>query len=199
MLADLEAAAKEAGDSSTRGQYLYAKAWNLLLRGRPAEAREAFQEGAAASQVILGQVTHLAARSALWSGDREGLAADLAFLEQSGEHGRVVEANRAALRAAVDALDGKDADAVRGYREARRTFTELDLPWSLALVGLDMAHCLPLDLAEVAEARAESRRIFEGLGAAAALRLLDEVEERRGSDTPTPERAPDREATPERA
>lgn len=199
MLADLEAAAVQAGDSSTRGQYLYAKAWDLLLRGRTNEAREAFQQQTAVSRVMLGQVTSLAARCALWTGDREGLAADLAFLDRSGEYGRMVEAIRASLHAGLDALDGNDTDAVRVYREARRTLAELDLPWSLALVGIDMAHCLPIDLPDVADARAESRRILERLGAAAPLRLLDEVEARRATELPRPDRSPDRTTAPERA
>jgi len=199
LLSDLEAAADEAGDTSTRGQFLYARAWDLLLHGRPSEARQIFQQQATTSFVMVGQVTALAARSALWIGDREGLAADLEYLDQSGEFGRAVEATRLSLRAGLAALDGAEADSVRMYREARRTFTELDLPWSLALVGVDMAHCLARDLPEVVEARAESRRILERLGASALLRQLDELEDRQGTGPATKERSTDRAATPERA
>ena len=78
---------------------------------KPAEAREAFQEGTAVSKVMLGQVTSLAARCALWGGDRDALAADVTFLDRSGEYGRMVEAIRASLHAALDALDGNDASA----------------------------------------------------------------------------------------
>jgi tetratricopeptide (TPR) repeat protein len=199
LIADLEMAADEAGDTSTRGQFLYAKAWDLLLRGRPGEAREVFQQEAATSRVMVGQVTALAARCALWVGDRAGVAADLEYLDQSGEFGRTVEAVRQSLHAGLAALDGKEADAVRMYRESRRTFAELDLPWSLALVGIDMAHCLPLDLPEVAEARTESRRILERLDARALLDQLDQLEERRGTKPAPADRSTDRAATPERA
>ena len=199
LLADLEAAAEEAGDTSTRGQFLYAKAWDLLLRGEPAGARELFQVQSTVSRVMLGQVTALAARCALWQGEREALAADLASLDQSGEFGRAVEATRASLHGGLAALDGNEGDAVRLYREARRTLTDLDLPWSLALVGIDMAHWLPLDLPEVAEARADARGHLERLGATALLRQLDELERRRGSDGPRPDRVADRAAASEHA
>ena len=199
MLSELEAAADEAGDQSTRGQYLYAKAWNLLLGGNFKEARTTFHQQVTTSRVMIGQTTAIAARAAVWSHDRDALSADLAQLDQSGEFGRTVEATRLALRAGLAALDGREADAVEMYREARRTFSELDLPWNLALVGLDMAHCLPHDLPEVVEARAESRRILERLGAKALLDQMDELERLGATDPAVVGRSADRAAAPEPA
>jgi len=199
MLSELEVAADEAGDPSTRGQFLYAKAWDLLLRGDARKARSTFHQQARTSRVMFGQVTAIAARAALWSGDRDGLSADLAHLDQSGEFGRTVEATRLALHGGLAALERRDAEAVRMYRDARRTFTELDLPWNLALAGLDMAHCLPHDLPEVVEARAESRRILVRLGAKALLDQLDELERRDDAPPGRPDRSAARAATPERA
>ena len=199
VLADLEATTSEATDLTTTAQYLYAKAWDHFLRGEIAEARQTFRDQRAASMVMAGHVTALAARAALWLGDRDGLATDLEHLDQSGEYGRTVEAIRLSLHAGHAALRGAEADAVRMYRDARRTFIDLDLPWSLALVGIDMAHCLPLDLPDVTEARAESRRILERLQATALLAQLDAIERRAQAGGTLVDRSTDRAATPERA
>jgi hypothetical protein len=199
VLADLEATTSDATDLTTTAQYLYAKAWDHFLRGEIAEARQTFRDQRATSMVMAGQVTALAARAALWLGDRDGLATDLEHLDQSGEYGRTVEAIRLSLHAGHAALRGAEADSIRMYREARRTFIDLDLPWSLALVGIDMAHCLPLGLPDVAEARAESRRILERLQATALLDQLDEIERRAPAGGDVVDRSTDRAATPERA
>jgi hypothetical protein len=199
VLSELETAADEAGDQSTRGQYLYATAWTLLLGGDFKEARTVFHQQVLTSRVMIGQTTAIAARAALWSHDRDALSADLAQLDQSGEFGRTVEATRLALRAGLAALDGREADAVAMYREARRTFTELDLPWNIALIGLDMAQTLPHDLPEAVEARAESRRILERLGAKALLDQLDDLERHKDARPAAADRAADRAATAEHA
>ena len=199
LLSDLEATADEAGDSSTLGQFRYAKAWDLLLKGRLEDAREAFKHSAATSVILTGQMTAHAARCALWIGDRAGLAADLEMLTQSGEFGRAVEATRLALRAGLAALDAATDDALRKYREARRTFVDLDLPWPVALIGLDMAYCLPSSLPEVAEARAESRRILERLEATALIDQLDRLEPQPDLSGSTAHQPAGRAASPERA
>ena len=181
-LAETARIAEMAGDVSTRGQNLYIRAWHDLLAGRHADARRGWDD-AKAMVVSTGSDSRVqSTRAAAWEGDRAALAAHLRELDESGEYGRSIEANRLSLRAALMALEGQVEEAAGQFREARRAFQELELPWLEGLSALDAAYSLPADHPEAGEARVVARRVFEALGAKALLDQLDELE-RRAQET----------------
>ena len=105
----------------------------------------------------------VAARAALWSGDRAGAAADLEAIDETGVHGPAAEMRRATIRAGIAALDGRTGEAIALFRVARDGFRDIGLPWEEALVGIDMATLLDAREPEVMAAAARSREILTGL------------------------------------
>ena len=125
-------------------------------------------------------------------------------------HGGLVDAQRTWMRAAIAALEGDRGEALARYRDARHSLQELGLRFELALVGLDMAHDLGPGEAEVDDAIAEARQIFEDLRARPLLERLEAAVGDGAARTSTvaapAERAPtatgsagDRVARPDRA
>jgi hypothetical protein len=106
------------------------------------------------------------------------LAAHLRELDETGEFGRSIEANRLSLRAGLTAVEGRADEAAGLFRQARRVFAELELPWLEGLSALDAAHSLPADHPEAEEARAVARRIFEALRATPMVEKVDELDGR---------------------
>jgi hypothetical protein len=99
--------------------------------------------------------------------------ADLAALDATGVHGRVVEIRRVTVRAGLAALEGRTADALAMYREALQGWRDTRLPWDEALTGIDMATLLDPADAEVRAAAASAREILVRLGANPFVARLD--------------------------
>ena len=118
----------------------------------------------------------LSAHAAAWEGNRGSLDEHLRTLGAVGELGRSIEANRLSLRAAHSAIEGRVDEAATGFRQARRAFSELDLPGLEGLSAMDAAYTLPADHPEAAEARSVARRIFESPGAKAMISQLDALQ-----------------------
>ncbi len=95
-------------------------------------------------------------------------------------------ADAQALRAGIEALEGRTGDAAAQYRAALAGYRELGLPFDVARVAIDMAAVLPPDDPAVVAAVAEARRILTGLGAVALLARLDERAPARGRAASTP-------------
>ena len=168
--------AESVGDSSTIGQYHFTEGWRHLLAGRHAQATAAFDQAARTSMTAGSDGRILAARAAAWEGNRESLDEHLRTLEAAGEFGRSIEANRQSLRAARTAMEGHADEAAAEFRQARRAFSDLGLPWLEGLSAMDAAYTLPPNHAEAVDARADARRIFDSIGATAMLAQLDALE-----------------------
>ena len=175
-LEDLRRITESVADASTTGQFLFTTAWCHLFAGRHAEARSAFDAAVSTSMTAGSDGRILSARAAAWEGDRGSLDEHLRTLGAAGEFGRSIEANRLSLRAAQSALEGRVEEAATGFRQARRAFSELDLPWLEGLSAMDGAYTLPANHPEAAEARSIARRIFESIGANAMLSQLDALQ-----------------------
>ncbi|HUR17105.1 MAG TPA: hypothetical protein VMZ33_07450, partial [Candidatus Limnocylindrales bacterium] len=113
------------------------------------------------------------ARHGIWSRDLQSLRQDIAALDATGVHGRVVEVRRATLRAAEAALDGQTRDAIARYRDVLASWRDLRVVWEEALAGIDMVTVLDPAEPEVSAAAASTRAILERLRARPYVDRLD--------------------------
>ena len=150
-----------------------ATAWIAFLSGDLADAG---RDADAAAVGLLGieqlQAVVLAARTRLWSGDREGAERCLAQSTTPGVSGRVPDAHVATIRAGIAAL----ADPTRGreaYRAAAHAWGELGLDGDLAVCLTDQARILGEG------PTAETLALYERLGAHGLRRLVEGTTVRR--------------------
>ncbi|MGH2444919.1 MAG: adenylate/guanylate cyclase domain-containing protein [Candidatus Limnocylindria bacterium] len=134
--ADAPLAALEPFDPATDAQTLavvhQARGWVAFCDSRFDEARKLAEAGAVgAVDVFLHDALVLAARAAIWAGDADARAA-IARAEAAPARGRVIDAVRLSLRAALAARDGA-ADASALQQEASDRLRQLGLPMQLAL------------------------------------------------------------------
>lgn len=80
------------------------------------------------------------------------------------------------LRAGIAALEGRRGEAVAGYREAMRGWTQLGLAFDHAMAGLDMAVLLAPTEREMAEAPASVEAAAETLTRLGARPFLARLE-----------------------
>jgi class 3 adenylate cyclase/tetratricopeptide (TPR) repeat protein len=114
-----------------------------------------------------------ATRAALWLGDAEAARAALALHEALPERGRAVATVRLSLRAGVQALEGERPAAIAGYREAIRSWRDMDVPFHVGLTSLEFAITIGPDEPEAAAAADEARAIWTSLGSPPMLARLD--------------------------
>ena len=163
-----------------------AKANAALAEGRLDDARSAWRRNAELIAWLAPSSFYQAARPALWNRDLAAVEADLAALDATGFHGRVVEVRRMTIRAGLAALEGRSAAALALYREALRGWRDAGLPWDQALTGIDMATLLEPSEPEVRSAAESARQILTRLGAKPFLQRLDAAMARSTSaESPT--------------
>ncbi|MFL5670284.1 MAG: hypothetical protein ACJ77U_12930, partial [Chloroflexota bacterium] len=170
--ADWEATIVGHDDPQAASDYSDIRALRALAEGRLAEARRLAIES---FTIVGGRPSRraVAARAALWSGDRAGAAADLDAIDEVGVHGPAAELTRTTIRAGIAALDGRTTEAISLYRGTRDGWRDIGLPWEEALLGIDMASLLDSRESEVVLAVARSREILTGLRAKTFLDRLD--------------------------
>jgi class 3 adenylate cyclase/tetratricopeptide (TPR) repeat protein len=144
-----------------------------MADGRLGDARAAWRHLADQDSGNAPEFRYRAARPGLWDRDVASALADLAALDATGVHGRVVEIRRVTVRAGLAALEGRTADALAMYREALQGWRDTRLPWDEALTGIDMATLLDPADAEVRAAAASAREILVRLGANPFVARLD--------------------------
>jgi class 3 adenylate cyclase/tetratricopeptide (TPR) repeat protein len=149
------------------------KANAALAEGRLGDARVAWRRAAELVASAAPSCFYQAARPALWDRDIAAVQTDLAALDGTGVHGRVVEVRRMTIRAGLAALEGRTTDALALYREALRGWRDAGMPWDEALTGIDMATLLEPSEPEVRIAADSAREILARLGAKPFVRRLD--------------------------
>jgi hypothetical protein len=112
---------------------------------------------------------------AVWTRDQAALADLGAVLRQLGRHGPVLDAMTLTVDAGLAAMTGAEAEALNLYRRALDAWGSLELRFTVALIGIDMATLLDQSNPEVQAAVADSRSILTELGARPILARLDEV------------------------
>ncbi len=120
----------------------WARAWAAFAAGRFDEARDGAERAVALTGYFSPFAHPLGIRAALHAGDATGAARLLAALEISGFRGSALAADRLAVRAGLDALEGRGPAALAGYREAIRMYRQLGLAFDEALAVVDMAALL---------------------------------------------------------
>ena len=117
----------------------------------------------------------IGARAALWLRNQDAATHALTALNATQTHGPAISVLKQTVAAGLAALDGRQNDALAGYREALRRWRELGVPVHEAMTGLDMAILLGPEIPDVQAAAAESRRIFLDLGARPFVERLDQA------------------------
>ena len=174
-LAELERLVAEAPDPIAEINLQDARGHKALADGRLADARSAWHRMIELDRGAGPSYHYNTARAALWGADADGARSDLAAIDATGVHGRVVETRRLTIRAGLAALDGLTAESVASYRDALRAWKELGLANDEALTALDMAILLGPSVPEVGPPAAAARAFFARVGARPLLARLDEA------------------------
>jgi class 3 adenylate cyclase/tetratricopeptide (TPR) repeat protein len=172
-LAELERLGAGMDDFVLGASLIDTRAFVATAGGSLADAADLFREE---SRLVGDQSAlslYMAARPALWLGDRERAAADLADLDATGIHGPVVECRRATIRAGLLALDGRTAEALAGYRDVLARWEGLGLVLDKAMTAIDMATLIGPGEGDVTAAVADARAFLERVGATPFLERLD--------------------------
>ncbi|MEX1168675.1 MAG: hypothetical protein WEE50_00890, partial [Chloroflexota bacterium] len=140
-----------------------------------------------------------AGHAAILAGDAAGARVALDTLDAIGTRGRAVDADRAAIRAGIAALDGDAATALGGYRTAMDAWQELALPFDEAMTVLSAVTTLGPDAPGVGAWVVTARGIFQRLEAAPLLDLLDQAVERWRAQAGVAGPGSSRQVTPEGA
>ena len=160
------------------------RAAQALMSGHPDEAvrigrgvmeRYLMQSGFAAQSLVTW---------AILTADLETLRFAEAAMEEVPFHGAWSQAFRAHITAAREALEGLTSDAVADFTRSLDAYARLGarLTWARAL--FDALVALPGEPRFLALAP-EARAVFEGVGAAPFIALLDEAVNRAAAPTPT--------------
>jgi hypothetical protein len=151
---------------------LMARADTSLVKGELAESHRFFMEAAALETPVREFALVGAARAAIWIRDPARLRRVIDALAALRSTGQVPQAYQARDTAALAALEGRPADALARFREARDQLRRLEEWFDYASFAIDALMVLP----EEAEIRAwaeEARPILEGLRARPYLERLD--------------------------
>ena len=172
-LAELDRLAVGVTDSNVAWTAIDAPAWVDFCEGRFAQAGQRWREGAARMPGSASGFLPAAAAASLASGDVAAAASVLAALDATGLHTPALELHRGRLRAGLAALEGRKADAARGYRGALQGMLDLGLAWDHALTTVEMAVLMGPSDPVVAGAVAIARPVLERARAAPFLARLD--------------------------
>jgi hypothetical protein len=120
----------------------------------------------------------LAARAALWSGDGDVARPIVDSPAIGGISGGLFDADKAAARAGLAALEGRWSDSIAGYREAFRGYRAIGAVFAEALAAVDLAMLVPAReraATDLEEAISAARGTLARLGAAPFLSRLEEA------------------------
>jgi tetratricopeptide (TPR) repeat protein len=161
---------REELTKSSTGQDLsfsrYAEAFVAFGEGRLADARAlAHQSRDAYTGGDSPVAAVLAAHCALLLGDRSGLHADKAWLDENASYGKWLVRSRMTVEAGALALQGRAEEASPAYRKAIEEWRAAALPFDLALTLLERAWLVGGSSPEAAEDLEEAQAIFERMGA----------------------------------
>ena len=183
-----QAELSEAPDLQELANLWSVRALAAFLGGSWAEAMRLSESAAETSSINWAGATHMAARAALWSGDRPAFDRLVAGLVARRLHGRASTGRTDALRAAAAALDGRRDEAMETYRGALTVFREMGLDVSLVLAAFDMALVLGPDDPLVGGILDEAEAVIDRLGMEGLRPRLEELRagRRDGAATPQP-------------
>ena len=163
--------ARDLGDApdmeSGLGAYL------ALLEGRLSDAVRLAIAEAGVDPLNAPAMLGLASHAAMWHHDLESLTRVEAAFREAAPRGRFTEAHGRAMRAGIDALEGRTREALAAFLQSARQFNDLGVPVDRALNAIDMAAALGTDAPEVQAEVDAARSILEELGASPYLERLE--------------------------
>ncbi len=115
------------------------------------------------------------AHAETWAGRQAGVGGARERLEATRVRGHELDVARVAIRAAIDAMEGRQAEALAGFREATARCRTLELRLAQMLIGIDVAATLGADRPESAALVEEARSVMVLLRARALEERLDEM------------------------
>ena len=173
MLSTLASTGLTQDDPRATASELLNAAFVHLLAGRLSEAYDEGMAGGALPVEPGLACAEWATHAAIWLGDASRARAALTLFEARPERGRAVAARRVLLRAGVHALEGDRDAAIKGFRDAIRSWRDLGVPFYLGFALLEFATLIGPGDADARAAADEARAIWAGLGSAAMLSRLD--------------------------
>ncbi len=151
-----------------------------LVAGRLGEASAAAIRLAGLSPQSAPSAFVVAAHAAAWSGDLAALRRAADGLEATHVRGLELDAARVAIRASIDALEGRLAESMAGFRDATARLAAHGLRLTQMFVGISVAATLGTGIPEAAALVDEARAVMTQLQALALLDRLDEAAARHG-------------------
>jgi class 3 adenylate cyclase/tetratricopeptide (TPR) repeat protein len=173
-MAELERLSAPAGDIGLAMGFQMLAAERAMLAGRLDQASDLFASAAGFYPDQPWGSSFYAARAAFWAGDLARARSAIERANSDSLAGPWVAADRIGLAAGLAGLEGRTAEAVRGYQEAARRHREIGVEMSRARTILDAAIVLP-GVPELGELVDDARATFERLGATAFSARLDEA------------------------
>jgi class 3 adenylate cyclase/tetratricopeptide (TPR) repeat protein len=171
-LLEVIAATRSVGDPSTTGSAAYIEGLQAMFAGDPGRAARVLRSTIDAypgSNFV--PLTGLA-RAGFRLRDVAIARSALDELDADPASGAWIGAARVAVRAGVDALEGRDAEAASGFRSSFTTLYNLGFEFEAARFAVDAAILLG-DLPELDKQYAAARAVFERVRAVAYLKELD--------------------------
>lgn len=151
----LERATTNLQDATAIAQ---AKALVALAQNEPEDAWEAARVDAPVGYKLPGEMYMVRGRAALWLRDIDRLTKVIDAMQASGLRGAMFTLRKRTLEAGSAALEG-GAEAPELYATAAQQWSDLGLPWDLAMCRLDTAIALG-----DADAAADAAAFFEAIG-----------------------------------
>ena len=178
---DLEIASRSrAGmtDPQYESYESWARAAGALAGGDLAAAVAHAEHAAAITNYFTPLALPLGARAALWAGDAGTARRLLDAVTATSHWGPVLDADKGRIEAGLAALEGRPADALSGFLDARRAYAQLNLRFEEAACAVDLAVLLPgavRESAAAATAVEEARATLTRLAAAPYLARLEQA------------------------
>ena len=184
LVRDIDEICGDSPDPLDRLTKMVARASTSLARGDLAESYQFFMDAAAFDTAVRFFALLGAARVAIWIRDPARLRRvidAMAPLRTSGPFDKAYEVRDTA---ALAGFEGRPADALAGFRDARAVLRRLEQWFEYAAFAIDALMVLP-DEAEIRVWAEEAHPILEGLRARPYLERLDTALASAPSTAPT--------------
>jgi class 3 adenylate cyclase/tetratricopeptide (TPR) repeat protein len=174
--------AKELSLASLAAFHALVEAQVAAFAGQLEEAYRQASTGLAGADSAAPYCVDWAIRVALWQGDADKTTQPRQVMDRLRIPGRVMRGLRLGARASVDALEGRRAQAISGFREAVALWRDLDVPYYLGLCLVDFAIALGPTEPEAAAAADEARALWTRLDSPPMRERLEQGLARWGSN-----------------
>ena len=157
---------------------LIAKAIRPEMYLHAGQFREARLEAESQAQIDIlnaAMLLNFGGHAALWDGDLESLKRVHRQFEEMGGRGPLAAAQRRAMQAGIDGLEGRRTDALAGFRQAILDLDEIGAVLDGVYTAIDMAVAIGPSEPEVQTQIERARATLERLRAKALLDRLDAV------------------------